>query len=119
MAVGGFNPISETLAGLVKAAVECIDKGIVMERRALGMDAIRGQVPTRETLPPTVMGEGAIALVRRVDAEVGEALRKFAMEAAHTHRQINGHGLVGLGRINGHVEVPYPPHRLPSMSSAC
>lgn len=104
--LGGLNPTSETLAGLIKAAAECVEKGVIMERRALGMDAIGGQVPTPETLPPTVIGEGAIALVRRVDAEVGEALRKFAMEAAHTHRQINGHGHVGSGHINGDVEAP-------------
>ena len=34
----GVAPAGETMAGLLKAAAEAIDRGVVMERRALGMD---------------------------------------------------------------------------------
>ena len=35
----------EKMAGLLKLAVEAIDRGVIIERRALGMDMIKGQVP--------------------------------------------------------------------------
>ena len=73
------SPDGEKMAGLLKSAVEAIDRGVIIERRALGMDMARGTVAEAEA--PAVDTSRAMDIVRKLDLSLGLQLRKVI--AAH------------------------------------
>ena len=70
------------MGGLLKSAVEAIDRGVIIERRALGMDAVNGVVAKADApAAPTYSSEAALNIVKKLDVTLGLQLRKVV--AAH------------------------------------
>ena len=67
------------MTGLLKSAAEAIDRGAIIERRALGMDMARGTVAEADA--PAVDTGSAMDIVRKLDLSLGLQLRKVV--AAH------------------------------------
>ena len=60
---------------------------MIMERRALGMDVIRGTVPNADAPPnPAYSSEAAINIVKKLDVTLGLKLRQFTAAAFEAHR---------------------------------
>ena len=77
----------EKMAGLLKLAVEAIDRGVIIERRALGMDMIKGQVPNPAGGGLGSDTENAVRTVRKMDLSLGLRLREFAAAVAEEKRE--------------------------------
>jgi hypothetical protein len=69
------------MTALLKAAVESIYRGVIIERRALGMDAVNGVVPNADAPAAPASHEGAINFVKKLDVPLALQLRKIV--AAH------------------------------------
>jgi hypothetical protein len=80
-------PGGEKLATLVKAAAEAIDRAVVIERRALGMDMIKGTVPDPDTGAVDSYTDTAIRIVRKMDLSLGLKLREYAAQVAEDQRR--------------------------------
>jgi hypothetical protein len=77
----------DKLAGLLKAAAEAIDRAVVMERRALGMDTINGVVPNADAPPDRAYSsEAAVAIVKKLDVTLGLRLREFTLATLEARR---------------------------------
>ncbi len=72
-----IGPDGEKLATLMKAAAEAIDRGVTIERRALGMDMIKGQVPNPAGGSLDRDTKNAVRTVRKLDVSLGLKLREF------------------------------------------
>lgn len=70
-----IGPDGEKLATLMKAAAEAIDRGVIIERRALGMDMIKGQVPNPAGGSLDRDTKNAVRTVRKLDVGLGLKLR--------------------------------------------
>ena len=107
-----INPERESMASLVKAAGELIDRGVIAERRALGMDIMMQPGPDRESrfgdtkstsggvyaAHPVVAtadvataepGQGiakATELIRRLDVDMAMQLREVAERTRQAQR---------------------------------
>jgi hypothetical protein len=77
----------EKMAGLLKLAVEAIDRGVIIERRALGMDMIKGQVPNPAGGSLDSDTENAVRTVRKLDVSLGLKLREFTASVAQEKRE--------------------------------
>jgi hypothetical protein len=76
------SPDGEKMGGLLKSAVEAIHRGVIIERRALSMDAVNGVVPNADApADPAYSREAAINIVKKLDVTLGLQLRKIV--AAH------------------------------------
>ena len=80
-------PDGEKLATLVKSAAEAIDRAVIIERRALGMDMIKGTVPDPAGGSLDSCTENAIRTVRKMDLSLGLKLREFAAAVAEEKRE--------------------------------
>ena len=88
-----ISPEGEKMASLLKAASEAIDRAVVMERRALGMDAVHGTVPNADAPPERAYSsEQAINIVKKLDVTLGLRLRQFTADtlAARRDRRFAG-----------------------------
>jgi hypothetical protein len=80
-------PDGEKMTGLLKSAVEAIDRGVIIERRALGMDAVNGVVPKADApAAPAYSSEAAIAIVKKLDVTLGLRLREFTLATLEARR---------------------------------
>ena len=76
------GPDGEKTTALLKSAVEAIYRGVIIERRALAMDAVNGVLPNADApAAPTYSSEAAINIVKKLDVTLGLQLRKVV--AAH------------------------------------
>jgi hypothetical protein len=80
-------PDGEKMATLVKAAAEAIDRAVVIERRALGMDMIKGKVPDPDNGDFDAYRDTAIRTVRKMDMAMGLKLREYAAQVAEDQRR--------------------------------
>jgi hypothetical protein len=77
----------DKLATLLKAASEAIERGVVMERRALGMDAVHGNVPNADAAPDQAYAsDAAVSMVKKLDVTLGLRLREFAAATLEARR---------------------------------
>jgi hypothetical protein len=68
-------------------AVAAIDRGVIIERRALGMDAVNGVVPKADApAAPAYSSEAAIAIVKKLDVTLGLRLREFTLATLEARR---------------------------------
>ncbi len=72
------------MTGLLKSAAEAIDRGAIIERRALGMDMARGTVAEADA--PAVDTGRAMDIVRNLDLSLGLQLRKVVAAHLETRR---------------------------------
>jgi hypothetical protein len=80
-------PDGEKLATLVKSAAEAIDRAVIIERRALGMDMIKGTVPDPAGGSLDSCTDNAIRTVRKMDLSLGLRLREFTAAVAEEKRE--------------------------------
>jgi hypothetical protein len=80
-------PNGEKLATLVKSAAEAIDRAVTIERRALGMDMIKGTVPDPAGGSLDSCTDNAIRTVRKMDLSLGLRLREFTAAVAEEKRE--------------------------------
>jgi hypothetical protein len=80
-------PDGEKLATLVKSAAEAIDRGVIIERRALGMDMIKGTVPDPAGGSLDSCTDNAIRTVRKMDLSLGLRLREFTAAVVEEKRE--------------------------------
>lgn len=88
-----ISPDGEKLAGLIKAAAEVIDRAVVMERRALGMDLVGGKQPEQAQPPEHVYSSAnAVAIVKKLDVTLGMRLRQFTQQTLEARRDRRADG---------------------------
>ena len=81
------SPNGEKMGGLLKSAVEAIDRGVIIERRVLGMDAVNGVMPNADApAAPVYNSEAAINLVKKLDVTLGLRLREFTLATLEARR---------------------------------
>jgi hypothetical protein len=81
------RPNGEKITGLLKSAVEAIERGVSIERRALGMDAVNGVVLKADAPAATAYSsEAAIAIVKKLDVTLGLRLRAFTLATLEARR---------------------------------
>lgn len=84
------NPDKETLQQLLSSAVKAVDSGMMMERRALVMDAVKGGAPGTPGYAgpsPGGSGEGALSVVRQWAPELALQLRETVQRIAATQHR--------------------------------
>jgi hypothetical protein len=80
-------PDGEKMSALVKAAAEAIDRAVIIERRALGMDMIKGVVPDPDNDHYDSCTENAMRIVRKMDLGHVLKLREYAAAVAEEQRE--------------------------------
>jgi hypothetical protein len=82
-----------SLTALLKSAVESIYRGVIIERRALGMDAVNGVVPKADApAAPTDNSEAAMNLVKKLGLPFALQLRKLIAAHLETRRDSRSTG---------------------------
>ena len=84
----GANPDRETLSGLMKAAADVIARGVTLERHALGMDTVKGELPAdpAQSAPPGTRSAAASRLIGALDMDVAMRVRDAAKRLAEERR---------------------------------
>ena len=82
-------PDGEKLSTLVKSTADAIDRAVIMERRALGMEAA---VPIQSATPDQAgdRTENAIPIVRKLDLNLAMKLREYTAQVAQEKRERRG-----------------------------
>lgn len=80
------SPDAETLAGLLKAAFDGVDRAMLMERRALGIVAPRPGTPNTAALPPQITSPGAVTALAKLDTGAAWKLREMLKEYQRERR---------------------------------
>jgi hypothetical protein len=79
-------PDGEKLATLIKSTADALDRAVIMERRALGMEAAVHS-PAAPDQAEDSYTDTAIRIVRKMDLSLGLKLREYAAQVAEDQRR--------------------------------
>jgi hypothetical protein len=81
-----ISPEGEKLSSLIKAVADATDRAVIMERRALGMDALNMMPNASATPDPVYSSEAAISIVKQMDVTLAMRLRQLTSDMLEARR---------------------------------